>query len=141
MLETIGEIEEHTAKSAQLKAQIVELKAEVVKNEQAMATAAEIRAKELAAFTAEEKEMMETIGALDSAIATLSKHHAPAESEDDAKEALLAVRTVLKREHLKHPGHSRVLALIAQPANYQSYASRSGAIFGILKEMKEDFEK
>jgi len=136
-------IEEYTAKSAQLKAEIAELKAEVERNQQALAQAAKIRKEEADAFAAEEKEMLQTIAALTDAIQVLSKHHEPAadESEEDAKEALIMVRSVLKREHLRHPAHSRVLTLLEQPANYQSYASRSGQIYGILKEMKADFEK
>lgn len=136
-------IEEHTAKSAQLKAEIADLKSEVAQNQQSLAKAAGIRKEEAAAFSAEEKELLQTIGALTDAISVLSKHHdqGPDESEADAKEALIMVRSVLKREHLRHPTHSNVLTLLEQPANYQSYASRSGQIYGILKEMKSDFAK
>merc|ERR1719262_1357447 len=33
-----------------------------------------------------------------------------------------------------------MLSLLQQPAGFQSYAPASGAIFGILKQMKEEFE-
>ena len=51
------------------------LEAEIAKNEEALAKATAIREKELAEFNAEEKDMLQSIGALKSAIVVLSKHH------------------------------------------------------------------
>merc|ERR1719355_580445 len=38
------------------------------------------------------------------------------------------------------PDQKRTLTAFVQPAGFQSYAPQSGAIFGILKQMKETFE-
>ena len=51
------------------------LEAEIAKNEEALAKATSIREKELAEFNAEEKDMLQSIGALKSAVVVLSKHH------------------------------------------------------------------
>jgi len=130
-------IEEHAAKTGELQQEIANLKDEVTKHEESLAQAAEIRAKEAVEFSAEEKNMMETITALKQAVGILGKHHGEPAAEP-AEEALLAVKHVLSSA--KHQSHraSRVLALIEQP---KSYNARSGEIFGILKEMKETFEK
>jgi len=121
-------IESLAAKIGGLTAEIANLKKEIEDNRAALATATELREKEAAEFAAEEKELLGSIGALNDAIAVLSKHNAP--------EALVSVRTLLQK-HLK--GHNKVLsAFLQQP--YQSYASQSGEVFGILKSMKETFE-
>merc|ERR1719421_697322 len=68
-------IEEKTATSSRLNTEIKNLEAEIAKNEEALAKATSIREKELAEFNAEEKDMLQSIGALKSAITVLSKHH------------------------------------------------------------------
>merc|ERR1719401_2207399 len=68
-------IEELTAQSSRLNTEIKNLEAEIAKNEEALAKATAIRQKELAEFNAEEKDMLQSIGALKSAIVVLSKHH------------------------------------------------------------------
>merc|ERR1719421_2458042 len=49
-----------------------------------------------------------------------------------AKERLFKMLTHRQRKH--------VMSFIQQPASAGSYAPQSGAIFGILKQMKEQFE-
>merc|ERR1719428_723557 len=71
------EIEQLTQLSARLGTEIKNLKKEVEKNQQALDTAAAIRAKELAEFNEEEKDSLEAISALKAAIIVLSKHHEP----------------------------------------------------------------
>merc|ERR1719158_2735518 len=55
-------IEEHTATSARLNTEIMNLEAEIAKNQEALAKATAIRQKELAEFNAEEKDMLQSIG-------------------------------------------------------------------------------
>merc|ERR1719443_1412753 len=74
-------IEELTAGSARLSTQIANLEKEVAKNQQALDQATAIRQKQQAAFNAEEKDMLESISALKSAIVVLSKHHTVALQE------------------------------------------------------------
>merc|ERR1719146_613408 len=132
------------------------LEAEIAKNEEALAKATSIREKELAEFNAEEKDMLQSIGALKSAIVVLSKHHssfAQVKSED-----LLNIAVTLKFQFHKHRDilaeittpaqHKAIAAFVQAPGDYfdaeptfkQSYAPQSGQIFGILKQMKETFE-
>jgi len=87
---------------------------------------------------------MQSIQALKNAITVLGKHH------EMPAEALVSVATLI-RHHLHSkaqllkgtisPDQRRTLtAFVQQPAGFQSYAPQSGAIFGILKQMKETFE-
>merc|ERR1719156_211732 len=69
------EIESLTASSARLNSEIVNLEKEIAKNQAALDKATAIRTKELAEFNAEEKDMLQSISALKSAVTVLSKHH------------------------------------------------------------------
>merc|ERR1712032_1802591 len=71
-------IEELTAASARLNTEIKNLESEVAKNQEALDKATAIREKELAEFNAEEKDALQAISALKSAITVLSKHHSGA---------------------------------------------------------------
>jgi DNA repair exonuclease SbcCD ATPase subunit len=71
-------IEELTAGSARLNTEIKNLEKEVAENQNALDQATAIRQKELAEFNAEEKDLLQSIGALKSAITVLSKHQAGA---------------------------------------------------------------
>merc|ERR1719299_271999 len=68
-------IEELTATSARLNTEIKNTEQEVAKNQNALDKATAIRQKELAEFNAEEKDLLESISALKSAITVLSKHY------------------------------------------------------------------
>merc|ERR1719428_1323138 len=128
--ETNAAVEAAQRAISELTAKIEELESEIKSAEEAIATATALREKEHAEFSAEEKEMVDTISALTDAIAVLSKHN------------FLSVKTSLasiKAGHLEGM-KQRALALLQQPAGYKSYNSRSGEIFGILKTMKETFE-
>jgi len=150
-------IEEGTATSARLNTEIKNLGTEIAKNQEALDKATALRQEELAEFNAEEKDVLQSIGALKSAVTVLGKHH----------EALLQVppMTLLNvavkvdsaiRVHDRVAGHAKlspdqrkqVVAFVQAPSDFfdadptfkQSYAPQSGAIFGILKQMKETFE-
>merc|ERR1719313_1389310 len=86
--------------------------------------------------------MMQSIQALKNAITVLGKHH------EMPAEALVSVATVI-RHHLHSKAQllkgtispdqkAKLTAFIQQPAGFQSYAPQSGAIFGILKQVKEN---
>merc|ERR1719460_1002798 len=68
-------IEELTASSARLNTEIKNLEKEVAANQEALDQATSIRQKELAEFNAEEKDALQSIAALQSAITILGKHH------------------------------------------------------------------
>merc|ERR550514_2629609 len=150
-------IEELTASSARLNTEIKNLEGEVAKNQEALDKATALRQKQLAEFNAEEKDALEAVAALKSAIIVLSKHHPSALQTD----ALVSIATMLRHQMHKHadilgevitPTQKRAIASFVQaPADYFSpkgaafvqapaYAPASGEIFGILKQMKETFE-
>merc|ERR1719262_1590922 len=66
-------IADEAAKQASLNAKIEELSAAIATDEQDLKAAGEIRAKEQAAFEAEEKELVDVIGTLERAIGILEK--------------------------------------------------------------------
>merc|ERR1719247_362353 len=68
-------IEQLTATSSRLNTEIKQVEQEIAKNQEALDKATALRQKELAEFNAEEKDMLQSIGALKSAVVVLSKHH------------------------------------------------------------------
>jgi len=151
-----SKIEEMTAQSARLTTEIANLEKEVAKNQESLDQATALRQKQLASFNAEEKEMLQSVSALDAAIVVLSKHHSS--SLVQVTTGIYEVATTLQHELQKHasllegiltPTERRAIqAFIQAPEDYfdaaptfkQSYAPQSGEIFGILKQMKETFE-
>jgi len=109
-------IEEMTAKSSTLSTEIATLKEEVADNTAALGKATDIRTKEAADFTEDEANMNEGIEGLTGAVDALGKTQA----------------------FVQKP---KPLSFLQQaPTSSGSYAPQSGAIFGILKQMKEGFE-
>jgi hypothetical protein len=149
-------IEEATASSARLNTEIKNLATEIAKNQAALDKATELRKKELAEFNAEEKDVLQSIGALKSAVTVLGKHHSEFLQVDEGTLINIAVtiQDQMRRhkklvEKLTSPRQRKeITAFIQAPSDYfdaeptfkQSYAPQSGAIFGILKQMKETFE-
>jgi len=151
-------IEEDTALSAKLESEMRELEEEVAKNQGALDKATSIREKELADFNGEEKELLEAITALKSAVTVLSKHHGGAFLQVPRGSAagvagtlqrVMAKHARLLQGVLTHSERRAAAAFIQSPQDYfdaeptfkQSYAPQSGEIFGILEQMKEAFEK
>jgi len=143
-------IEENTAISARLNTEIANLNKEVEHNQKALATATQIREKQLADFNAEEADALESIKALGEAVAILSKHSGASLLEMPH----LEVASLLQHEFKRHaeiykgtltPSQRRAVDAFVQNkvmpgSSGQSYAPQSGAIFGILNQMKETFE-
>lgn len=138
-------IEELTAQSARLHTEIGHLNEEVAENQAALEKATAIREKEYASFQKEEKDMLEAITALKSAVTVLSKHHESMLQESD----LITLAAQLHRQMAKFPdefalnmmpSERRMLNDFLQAPGYKSYNSQSGQIFGILKNMKDTFE-
>jgi len=133
-----GAIETLTAKSAELKATIERIQKAVDKSQAALDKATAIREKENAEFTASEKELIESIASVDSAIEEIGKHNSFLQVSKLSDPKLQAV--VMKHQELFAPAQRRaMMSLLQQPVASDSYNSRSGEIFGILKEMKETF--
>merc|ERR1719174_1778610 len=147
-------IEELTASSARLNTEIKNLEKEVAENQNALDQATAIRQKELAEFNAEEKDLLQSISALKSAITVLSKHQAGALVQMPAGHLNSVAATVnyqlqkwapLLKGVLKHSERKALAAFVQNPEGSliqkkAGYAPQSGEIFGILEQMKESFE-
>mmetsp|Transcript_126885 Transcript_126885/g.405823 ORF Transcript_126885/g.405823 Transcript_126885/m.405823 type:complete len:686 (+) Transcript_126885:101-2158(+) len=144
-------IAKNIALAEMLKVEISALESELAKNRASLETAAALRQKQKAGFIAEEKDMVESIRALDAAVTVLAKHNTGA--------ALVSAKAVVARvakalEHIRGrgsllqgsitPRQQRLLAAFAQRASGPTfkapYQPQSSEIFGILKQMKETFE-
>merc|ERR1719454_2220338 len=112
-----------------------------------------LRMKEMSEFHMRETELIVAIKAAKGAIISLSKHHPDflqvqkaAKMLQKAQVALLIDSTgaLSKRnaEVLREfVNEAAAAASFAQIPGFKSYAPQSGQIFGILKQMKEEFEK
>jgi hypothetical protein len=137
-------IEGFTASSARLNTEIANLEKEIAKNSEALDTATAMRKKELAEFNAEEKESLQTISSLKSAVIALSKHHEAAMLQTESTSSTMASLTMkiniqdVLRKHsdMLTPHQRKAVTAFVQ----EEYEPASGEIFGILKQMKESFE-
>jgi len=142
-------IEEASATVSRLTTEISNLNSDIAKNQASLAEAASIRQKEKEAFSGEEKDMLQSISALKSAIVVLSKHHAPPAS------ALLNIGVMLRHLERKYQVNKRLsgrqrttLASFlqepgffgAKPTFKAAFAPQSGEIFGVLENMRDNFE-
>lgn len=143
-----GDVEELSATSARLNTEIKNLSEEVAANIEALNAADELRQKQLAEFNAEEKDMLQAIAALKAAITVLSKNHESSFLQET--DATMVHAAAVLRDHMRKypkmiasfitPSEKKVVnAFIQAPAGFQSYAPQSTQIYGILKQMREDF--
>jgi hypothetical protein len=148
-------IEEGTAASARLNTEIKNLEGEIAKSQAALDKATGIRQKELGEFNGEEKDVLQSIGALKSAVTVLSKHTSFVQIPSNT---LLNIAVMVQSQFHKHgdilksamtPSQRKVVsAFVEAPSDYfdadptfkQSYAPQSGQVLGILKQMLETFQ-
>jgi len=143
-------IEQLTANSARLNTEIEGLTTEVEENQKALADATSMRQKQLKEFNAEEADALNSIELLGGAIETLSKHNAASLLQTSVD----TVANTLKHEMSVHaksymgiitPSQRKLVEQFIQSgvmpgSSGSSYQPKSGAIFGILEQMKETFE-
>merc|ERR1719335_819673 len=141
-------IEELTAKSASLKTDLEELAKQVAASTTSLEESTAIRAKESAEFQAFEKDHIVNMESLKGALMKLGKIHGDALDQ----QSLMQVKQILRKHFEKHrrmfSGAQKKLALIQEPVESEvdsllqqsGEAPQSGAIFGILKQMKESME-
>jgi chaperonin cofactor prefoldin len=130
-------IEGGTSKVSQLETELEKLGKEIAKQTDVLSQATAIREKENAEFLADQKDMAASQASLAGAVDALGKAHPGAAF---SQSSLMQVRAVLKhhmQKHRKifHESRGPAISLLQE-----SYAPESGAIFGILKQMKEEFE-
>lgn len=144
-------IEEFSAKSAQLKTDIENLKAEVAEKSTGLEESTSIREKESNEFYNSEKDSIQNIESVKGAVMTLSKTQ---EGAALPQEALIQVKNVLRKQHSRMFRHKQqgisllqkdddyvdINALLQESGEAEHQAPQSGAIFGILKQMKESME-
>merc|ERR1719172_127168 len=149
--EKVAAIDAGKAKIAELKAKRKETLDEVNADHKALSDATGMRMKENKEFQASETDYLEAIDAAKNAIVVLGKHNSLAQLKTVAHR-LLDARVSQIVDNSKAVGKARVEVLrsflrnaesatsfLAIPG-MQSYAPQSGQIFGILGQMKEDFE-
>eukprot|EP00747_Dinoflagellata_sp_TGD_P018289 gnl/TRDRNA2_/TRDRNA2_126395_c0_seq2.p1 gnl/TRDRNA2_/TRDRNA2_126395_c0~~gnl/TRDRNA2_/TRDRNA2_126395_c0_seq2.p1 ORF type:complete len:674 (+),score=217.08 gnl/TRDRNA2_/TRDRNA2_126395_c0_seq2:103-2022(+) len=145
-------IDQLTQTSEELNGEIDGLKGEMAKNQKALDTATALRTKQLAEFNQEEKEMLASIQSLGAALASLNKHH----GASSASAALTTVKNMIGQNQSpikKQVEQKKVLlqgvaphqrnivaALLQGSQDAAPHKAQSGEIFGILKQMKENFE-
>jgi len=152
-------IEGFTALSSKLTNEIANLEKEVEENKDALEKATGVRKKEMAEFNEEETASLQTVSSLKGAIAALSKHQSASfmqtgasevrKSMADLKERLNKQQHILnlskkQKKHLSaflHAPESFLETGVKGTSLLQTDASApSSQIFGLLKQMKEDFE-
>merc|ERR1719311_2044132 len=137
-----AKIEADTAKVSQLETEIAKLGEDIAKETSALEQATAIKTKETAEFEADQADMAANAKSLGGAVEALGAAHPGAAL---SQQALMQVRTILRKHsemHQKMFGskrHREALSLI-QENDKALYAPESGAIFGVLKQMKEGFE-
>merc|ERR1719163_170441 len=140
------------AKISELKAKRKETLDEVNADHKALMDATGMRMKENKEFQASETDYLEAIDAAKNAIIVLGKHNPSLAQVKAAAHHLLDTRVSQLVSNSKSVSKANVGALrsflrnaerassfLAIPG-MQSYAPQSGQIFGILNQMKEDFE-
>merc|ERR1719502_2571683 len=144
-------IEELTASSARLNTEIDGLNKEIADNEKALADATKMREQQLKEFNAEEADALNSIELLTGAIETLGKHHGASMLEIPNR---VHISDILKHEMSANAAQYEGIITPSQKMQIQafiqnkvmpgssgsSYEPKSGAIFGILEQMKETFE-
>jgi len=138
-------IEDLTAASSRLGTEIKNLDKEVAENQHALDQATAIRQKELGEFVQEEKDLLQSIDGLASAIKVLSKHNGASFLQVDIQGAVSTIQYQVAKNSkllegvLTHTERRKISSFIQESASAK-YAPQSGEIFGILEQMKESFE-
>jgi len=145
-------LSEAAAKVVELKAKRKETMDEIAADTKALKEATEIRFKENKAFHAEEVDLIEAVKACEQAVTVLSKHHPQLSQIKSVVHVLQTARVsdMILSTGLMGRAGARVLkdfldkaqtasTFLAIPG-FKGYAPQSGQIFGILRQMKHDFE-
>jgi hypothetical protein len=147
-------LSEAAAKVMELKTKRKSTWDEIQADHKALTEATEIRHKEAAAFHGEEKDLLMAAQSCKQAVVVLSKHN-PTLAQIKSMARTLQVARVqelllstsdagmsrMRQDSLKEflEGAEKASSFLAIPG-FQSYAPQSGQIFGILKQMQEQFE-
>jgi len=140
-----------TGRIAELKEKRAATMDEIQKDTKALSEATALRMKENQAFHGSETDLLEAVDAAKNAIIVLSKHHPElvelkkvAHRLLDSHVSQVMLHSRVGQASVDYLGHflqnaETASSFLAIPG-MKSYAPQSGQIFGILKQMKEDFE-
>mmetsp|Transcript_120639 Transcript_120639/g.196291 ORF Transcript_120639/g.196291 Transcript_120639/m.196291 type:complete len:709 (-) Transcript_120639:69-2195(-) len=145
-----AKIDEYAGKIAELKAKRASTLEDLNKDIAALEQARELRMQESKEFQESETGLLDAVAAAQNAIVALSKHHDAGFAQlRSAAHILLNSHTTKLAKPLSKEnaavldsflhGAEAGTAFLSIPG-YKSFAPQSGQIFGILKQMKEDFE-
>merc|ERR1719506_2433195 len=138
-------IEDLTASTSRLGTEIKNIAKEVAENQHALDQAVAIRQKELTEFVEEEKDLLQSIDGLASAIKVLNKHNSASFLQVDIQGAVSTIQYQVAKnskylEGVITPTERKKISSFIQESASDKYAPQSGEIFGILEQMKESFE-
>lgn len=139
------------AKAVQLEVEIKQLTKEVKENTESLDKAIEVRAKEQEEFRTSQKDMIASSASLKNAVQVMSKVQKGALTQESFIEVQNVLRHHMERhqeimgEKLSSRQHEVVMSLLQGGNSIMSFRKSgmkapSSAIFGILKQMKEEFE-
>jgi len=135
-------IQETAAKAAQMGADLQYLGKQVAQQQESLNKASAIREKEQGEFREQEKDMLQSSASLKTAVSTLGK----VQLNQLPKESLAQVQSLINGlPKTMVSTHRRTLMTLLQNPSKASMLQQkqkvpSSAIFGILKQMKEEFE-
>jgi len=138
-------IEGFTALSSKLSNEITTLTKEVGENKEALEKATGVRKKELAEFMAEQDGSLATISSLKGAVAALAKRQGASFMQTGSSEVRKSVEDVMNQRALSKKQKKALHSLMNTPEHSEGMSllqvsAPSDQIFGLLKQMKEDFE-
>jgi hypothetical protein len=144
---------EYAAKIEELRAALDQTRTKLKADQQALDTATAIRTQEAATFHGEEKELLDAVQACKEALVVLGTHHPSLEQLRTvskqlealkmmqlAKDSLGRDKIAVLRAFMQEAEDASKNARLRRIPGFESYTPQSGQIFGILKQMQEEFE-
>merc|ERR1719443_2856834 len=150
----VAQLGEDGAKIQELKATLASAKDKINKDFAALQEASSMRMKEVKEFHGEENDLIGAVNACKQALVVLSKHHPDLLQVRNVAKGLEGVRAELLPHVLNGVQVALLKEFMRQAQNpksflgmgysltipgFNSYAPQSGQVYGILKQMKEQF--
>merc|ERR1719326_721605 len=142
---------EFAAKIEELREGLAQTKEKLRQDQKALDTATAIRMKEVKEFQGEETDLLGSIQSIKQALVVLKKHNPSFTQLRVVAKNLEAMKTMQLAKDVLSRDKMAVLKAFLQETQesqsslrripgFQSYTPQSGQIFGILKQMQEEFE-
>lgn len=142
---------EFAAKIEELREGLATTKAKLRSDQKALDSATALRMKEVKAFQGEETDLLATIQSCKQAIVVLGKHNPSFTQLQTVAKNLAAMKTMQLAKDVLNRDKLAVLKAFLQEAResstaslrrvpgFKSYTPQSGQIFGVLRQMQEEF--